>query len=203
MTKALWCLAFLAVPVAFAQAVSHSREQQIKFIEKELYPVIKAVALAEVPYPEVNDRIRRQNELIRKRFGEKKIRVNLRARYHQTDRRIHAITRIGERGEPEMILYIPALMDDRERNWASLLRKVMHERDHLTEIISNDKQSGVEDEIHLHGLTTEFVTRPLEKYVALSPSDRRYLDAWIDSGRNEKSPVWRDYMQSLLTPVLY
>ena len=187
-----------------AQSVPYTEAQQIQFVEKEIRPLLNMVINARLPFPAINERIKSQDALILQRFKGKPIIIVLSPLYHNISKQIGAASGIEPTGEPKIVLYLPSIMDDYADNPSSLLRKIMHERDHLTEILRNESSINLELETHMQALTTEFVTVPLkEKYqVTLSYSDQKHYDAWVKSGRNEKSQFWKDYIRSLLAPVL-
>jgi len=125
--------------------------------------------------------------------------------YHPSSKQIHAASGIKPTGEAHIVLYIPAIMDECPCDQATIVQKIMHERDHLTEIMKNEVGNfNAVKEAHFHALTTEFVTVPLkEKYnVVLSYNYRRHYEAWVKSGKTEKSFYWQSYIHSLMESVL-
>lgn len=193
----------LVASVVSAQMIQYSESEQIQFATERLYPIIKMVMNAQLSCPEINGRIKKQDELIRKRFGGKKITVNMRPSYNEISRLVPAASGILN-GEPRIVLYIPAIMNNYVDNQSHWIRCIMHERDHLTEMKGNISKVDLELEIHMHALTTQFVTVPMKEKcgVVLSSNDQKHYNAWIRAGRSEKSPVWRDYIKTLLSPVL-
>ena len=184
--------------------MQYTEAEQVQFAAERLLPIVKMVMYAETPYPKINDRIKKQNLLIKKIFGEKEITVNLRPSYHQTSRFIPAASGVVN-GGPRMVLYVSAIMNNYTDNQAHWIRCIMHERDHLSEMKQgNISKINLELEIHMQALTTEFVTVPMkEEYgVMLSKGDQKHYNAWIKAGRSEKNLIWRNYIQTLLSPVL-
>ena len=188
-------------------AQSRIQEDMVKFIDREIRPVLVMVMDAKMPYPIINERVKEQDRLIRKIFGKKPIKITLRPTFHSLGPRVRAASGIDEAGNPKIVMFVPSIMDGYANfgeSFSSLVRTVMHERDHLTEMTMNRTHVDLGVEIHMQALTTKFVTVPMvEKYnINVSPNDRKHYNAWVDNGRDEKSFGWRQYMEKLLAPAL-
>lgn len=186
---------------SFAQEV-YSEEEQKEFAFRKIYPVVDMVMHAKTPYPDINQRIIEQDLLIGKRFGKKSVDINLHLGYNKLSRFVAAAVGVTN-GQPRIVFYIPAIMNNYFDNQSHWITTTMHERYHLTERVVNSEGVNLELEIHIHGLTTKFVTVPLkEKHkVILSKNDQRFYDAWVRSGRSENSPIWRKFISDLHSPV--
>lgn len=195
---------FLAVLSTLnAQPASYTDAQVKQFVNNELVPIVKMVMEATTPYPEINNRFKGQTELISKRFpGKPTNNVALQMVYTHVSKWVAGSSRLNEKGNPEIRLYVPAIMDNWAGNRSRIIYIIMHERDHLTELIPNRKDGiSLDIETHIHALTTQYVVVPLkEKYeITLSRDEQRHYDAWIKAGRKENSPIWRESIRLLLS----
>ncbi len=202
MVTKILCLLWLGLPL-WAQFTNYTEREQVNFALSQLKPIVDMVMGANTPYPAVNERIKQQDALIKRRFGSRPLVVNLRPTYHVKSPWIPAASGVVSDG-PRIVMYVSAIMNNWVDNLPHWIRCLMHERDHLTEMEGNISKVNLELETHMHALTTEFVTVPMkERYmVTLSRNDQKHYDAWVRAGRTEKSQVWRDYIKSLLSPVL-
>ncbi len=200
---AILCTFFTVLGTLSAQSATYTQAQVTEFANKELIPVVQMVMGATTPYPEVNDRVNKQTMLISRRFkGKPTNNVVIQTVYTRVSKFVAGSSRINEKGNPELTLYVPAIMDNWAGNRSHIIYIIMHERDHLTELIPNRKDGiSLEIETHIHALTTQHVVVPLkEKYgVTLSQDEQRHYDAWVRAGRTEKSPVWKESIKTLLT----
>jgi len=202
MISRVFCLFLLGLPL-LAQFTQYTEAEQVDFALSRLKPIVMKVMAAETPYPEVNERVKQQEVLIKQKFGDKGLVVNFRPSYHAKSPWIPAASGVLN-GGPHIVMYVSAVMNNWVDNESHWIRCLMHERDHLTEMKGNIPKVDLDVEIHMHALTTQFVTVPMkEKHrVTLSRNDQKHYEAWVRAGRSEKSPIWRDYMKSLLSPVL-
>ncbi len=200
---AILCAFLVALGALSAQSAQYTQAQVTEFANNELIPVVQMVMSATTPYPEVNDRVNKQTVLISRRFkGKPANNVVLQTVYTRVSKFVAGSSRVNEKGNPEITLYVPAIMDNWAGNRSRIIYIIMHERDHLTELIP-DRKDGIslDVETHIHALTTQYVVVPLkEKYeITLSRDEQRHYDAWVKAGRTERSPVWRESIQTLLS----
>ncbi len=200
---------FVLVSALFAQDtrdMKRSSAQQLQFRDSYIMPILSAVMDKKLPYTEINDRVKKQDELIAQHFAGKKIHITLRGFYSPLSPQIRMASGIEANGDPGVVVYMPAIMDQFESSSfeCSFIRTIIHERDHLTEMTHSVTRIDLENEIHIHALTAEFVLIPLiGKYrKTCSLNDLGHYTAWIKSGRNEKNPIWRNHMKVLYGPTL-
>ncbi len=181
--------------------MKRSGAQQLQFRDAFIMPILGSLMEKKLSYPEINDRVRKQDELIAQRFRGKKVHITLRGFYSPLSPLVRAAAGIENNGDPGIIVYLPAIMDQYEAGSfeCSFMRSIMHERDHLTEMVKSNSRVDLENETHVHALTAEFVLIPLiGKYKqTCSSNDLLHYTAWINSGRNEKSPIWWKHMKGL------
>ena len=201
---------FVLTSVMFGQDtrdLKRSSVEQLQFRETNIMPILAMVMDKKLPYPEINNRVKKQDELIQRRFGSKKVHITLSGFYAPLSQRVSMASGIEADGSPAVVVRIPSIMDQYEPASfdCTFIREIMHERDHLTEMTKNATQVDLENEIHVHALTAEFVLVPLiGKYKkSCAQGDLMHYTAWINSGRNEKSPIWRNYIKQLYAPVLH
>lgn len=200
---------FVLICVTFAQDtrdLKRSSAEQLKFRDTYIMPILGMMMERKLPYPEINQRINKQEELIARRFGGKKTHIRLRGFYSPLSPLVPAASGISDEGEPQIMIFLPSVMDafSKPSFGCTFLRQIMHERDHLTEMAKNADHVDLANETHIHALTAEFVLILLiGKYKqTCAPNDVNHYNAWIKSGRNEKSPIWRDHMKHLYAPAL-
>lgn len=200
---------FALICVTLAQDtrdLKRSGAEQIQFSDTQIKPLLGMIMDRKLPFPEINDRVAKQEELIDRHFGGKKTHIRLRGFYSPLSPLIPMASGISASGDPEIIVYLPAVMDAFSHSSfrCTFVRQIMHERDHLTEMTKNVVGVNLENETHIHALTAEFVLVPLiGKYKqTCAPNDINHYNAWIKSGRNEKSPIWKDHMKRLYAPAL-
>jgi hypothetical protein len=87
----------------------------------------------------------------------------------------------------------------------NLVITVMHERDHLAYGFVNAKQEHVStadehvaQECSAWALTCEYTLRPMiEDYQRPMTDDISIMyKAWLEAGRNEESPLWKQWIRS-------
>jgi hypothetical protein len=200
------CFFLVVLGMLNAQPAPYTEAQLKQFINNELVPIVRMVVEATTPYPEVNERVKKQTALISQRFKDKPANsVVLQMVYTHVSKWVAGSSRINEKGNPEITLYVPAIMDNWAGSRSRIIYIIMHERDHLTELIPNRKDGiSLDIETHIHALTTQYVVVPLkEKHgVTLSRDEQRHYDAWVKAGRTEKSSVWRESIRILLSQGL-
>lgn len=212
--KSLFVAMFLAVGALWAQESKYSLQEQVKFLYGDLDRMMDKVNAADFIYKEINKRIGEQNVLLKRRFGDKRIKVRPSFLYHPLSRYLSSFSEIIPPDQPRIIFFIPSIMDGYGNNPLFLLIMILHERDHLivmkkANVAEEDKIIlNLEDEIIALALTTEFITTPIKenykgvKDLILPRGDENHYRAWVEAGRSEKSPVWRSYVKNMMSPVL-
>jgi len=166
--------------------------------------------------PKIQERFNSQSQLIRERFHTN-ISTHLVTTYNAESLDVLAGCWLTN-GQPQVDFVVPKLLDvyyeardSGETNWLlkmqdGVVLSMMHELDHLAlGLVAGDRKhpSSVDKladyESRTWANTCEYVIRPMvEEYgVSITSSDRIYYGKWIEAGRNEKSPLWRDFIRSL------
>lgn len=199
---------------AHSSIVPQSDAEKIAFYEQHLQGIVLMLHSNAIPYAILQTQRVWLDKAILQRYG-KPYDMEIAINYHPDDaasQNLAGANAVGEYGNPEIRFYIPRviqLYQSLERtggpNWKEkftndITAVYFHELVHLSALlIDPERRLNVENEIRAWALTCEHVIAPMleQLHLPMSVSAMDYYNAWVKSGRNEKSPVWREAIKEL------
>ena len=206
----------VSTPTSYDASIPTEAEQEAFWTEHVKPIVIDELAASQYHIPEIRDRYAFLSTITN---AHHRLQICAVFAFHPKSRDIIAGNRMSS-DAAILEVYVPKLMKLwdglrlagetrwREQFELTVVVSVMHELDHLV-----DPQTGLYDDGSLETLvakeksawakTCEFTIAPLVEiyHLPLSPIIRFYYEGWVNTGRDEESKAWHEFIRKSHAPL--